>query len=118
MYRRDQPQMSRGRFREFFQCDFDIAGSYPTMVPDAEVLKVGERSRQIWYFSSRQIWYSYVPLPSYIFLCPSSKTYLDKFSIPVLPAVCFHFCPSLSLPPSLPCQVLVENLDLHQRSCS
>jgi hypothetical protein len=26
--------------REFFQCDFDIAGSYATMVPDAEVLKV------------------------------------------------------------------------------
>jgi hypothetical protein len=41
VYRRDQPQMARGRFREFFQCDFDIAGSYPTMVPDAEVLKVG-----------------------------------------------------------------------------
>ncbi|KAL4859038.1 Histidine--tRNA ligase [Chlorella vulgaris] len=39
VYRRDQPQMARGRFREFFQCDFDIAGSYPTMVPDAEVLK-------------------------------------------------------------------------------
>lgn len=41
VYRRDQPQMTRGRFREFFQCDFDIAGSYPAMVPDAEVLKVG-----------------------------------------------------------------------------
>lgn len=40
VYRRDQPQMARGRFREFFQCDFDIAGSYPSMVPDAEVLKV------------------------------------------------------------------------------
>jgi len=40
VYRRDQPQMSRGRFREFFQCDFDIAGSYSTMVPDSEVLKV------------------------------------------------------------------------------
>jgi hypothetical protein len=26
--------------REFFQCDFDIAGSYAVMVPDAEVLKV------------------------------------------------------------------------------
>lgn len=26
--------------REFFQCDFDIAGAYPPMVPDAEVLKV------------------------------------------------------------------------------
>lgn len=40
VYRRDQPQMNRGRFREFFQCDFDIAGAYATMVPDAEVLKV------------------------------------------------------------------------------
>jgi histidyl-tRNA synthetase len=40
VYRRDQPQMTRGRFREFFQCDFDIAGSYSTMVPDSEVLKV------------------------------------------------------------------------------
>jgi histidyl-tRNA synthetase len=26
--------------REFFQCDFDIAGSYAAMVPDAEVLSV------------------------------------------------------------------------------
>ena len=41
VYRRDQPQMTRGRFREFYQCDIDIAGVYPTMVPDAEVLKVG-----------------------------------------------------------------------------
>lgn len=40
VYRRDQPQMNRGRYREFFQCDFDIAGAYPTMVPDAEVIKV------------------------------------------------------------------------------
>ena len=40
VYRRDNPQMNRGRFREFMQCDFDIAGSYPPMIPDAEVLKV------------------------------------------------------------------------------
>jgi histidyl-tRNA synthetase len=40
VYRRDQPQMTRGRFREFFQCDFDVAGTYSAMVPDAEVLKV------------------------------------------------------------------------------
>lgn len=40
MYRRDQPQMNRGRFREFYQCDLDIAGAYPLMVPDAEILKV------------------------------------------------------------------------------
>lgn len=40
VYRRDQPQMNKGRYREFFQCDFDIAGVYSPMVPDAEVLKV------------------------------------------------------------------------------
>lgn len=40
VYRRDQPQMARGRFREFYQCDFDIAGAYPVMMADAEVLKV------------------------------------------------------------------------------
>jgi len=34
VYRRDQP--SRGRYREFFQCDFDIAGQYDPMIPDAE----------------------------------------------------------------------------------
>eukprot|EP00889_Picochlorum_renovo_P000499 jgi/Picre1/27529/NNA_000496.t1 len=33
-------QMTKGRYREFFQCDFDIAGVYSPMVPDAEVLKV------------------------------------------------------------------------------
>ena len=41
VYRRDAPQKSRGRFREFYQCDFDIAGSgYGIMVPESEVLKV------------------------------------------------------------------------------
>ncbi len=40
VYRRDQPQMTKGRFREFYQCDLDIAGSYPSMVPDSEILKV------------------------------------------------------------------------------
>jgi len=40
VYRRDQPQMTKGRFREFYQCDLDIAGSYPAMVPDSEILKV------------------------------------------------------------------------------
>lgn len=40
VYRRDNPQMNRGRFREFFQCDFDVAGAYAVMVADAEVLKV------------------------------------------------------------------------------
>ncbi|KAI3832890.1 hypothetical protein MKW92_011848, partial [Papaver armeniacum] len=38
VYRRDNP--SKGRFREFYQCDFDIAGKYCTMGPDFEVVKV------------------------------------------------------------------------------
>ncbi|CAM9460398.1 unnamed protein product, partial [Ectocarpus fasciculatus] len=40
VYRRDQPNVQLGRFREFYQCDFDIAGNYGLMVPDAEVLSV------------------------------------------------------------------------------
>ena len=40
VYRRDRPAMDRGRFREFYQCDFDIAGDHPSMIPDAEVLVV------------------------------------------------------------------------------
>lgn len=40
VYRRDQPILTRGRFREFHQCDFDIAGVYPPMIPDAEILKI------------------------------------------------------------------------------
>lgn len=40
VYRRDKPVMAKGRFREFFQCDYDIAGTYPPMVADAEALKV------------------------------------------------------------------------------
>ena len=40
VYRRDQPALSRGRYREFYQCDFDIAGVYGRMVPDSECLAV------------------------------------------------------------------------------
>ena len=40
VYRRDQPQLSKGRYREFYQCDFDIAGNYGRMVPDSECLCV------------------------------------------------------------------------------
>ena len=32
--------MNKGRFREFYQCDFDIAGTYGTMIPDADLLSV------------------------------------------------------------------------------
>ncbi|SCV71229.1 BQ2448_2817 [Microbotryum intermedium] len=41
VYRRDQPAMSKGRMREFYQCDFDIAGAnYDKMLPDAEILTI------------------------------------------------------------------------------
>lgn len=40
VYRRDQPAMTKGRMREFYQCDFDIAGVYDPMLPDAEVLRI------------------------------------------------------------------------------
>ena len=40
VYRRDQPVMTKGRFREFYQCDFDIAGEYDLMLPDAEILYI------------------------------------------------------------------------------
>ncbi|AMD21238.1 HEL042Wp [Eremothecium sinecaudum] len=40
VYRRDQPAMTKGRMREFYQCDFDIAGSYESMVPDGECLSL------------------------------------------------------------------------------
>lgn len=40
VYRRDQPAMTRGRYREFYQCDFDIAGDYGPMLPDAECLRI------------------------------------------------------------------------------
>ncbi|CAK7224826.1 Cytoplasmic and mitochondrial histidine tRNA synthetase [Sporothrix curviconia] len=40
VYRRDQPAIARGRLREFYQCDFDIAGTYDPMIPDAEILRI------------------------------------------------------------------------------
>ena len=41
VYRRDQPQMTKGRFREFYQMDCDIAGQYDAfMLADAEVVKM------------------------------------------------------------------------------
>ncbi|KAK2739428.1 Cytoplasmic and mitochondrial histidine tRNA synthetase [Myotisia sp. PD_48] len=40
VYRRDQPAVAKGRMREFYQCDFDIAGVYDPMIPDAEILRI------------------------------------------------------------------------------
>ncbi|GFP97503.1 histidine--tRNA ligase [Phtheirospermum japonicum] len=38
VYRRDKP--SNGRYREFYQCDFDIAGQFEKMGPDFEAIKI------------------------------------------------------------------------------
>ncbi|KAI3942350.1 hypothetical protein MKW92_010230 [Papaver armeniacum] len=38
VYRRDNP--TEGRYREFYQCDFDISGQYFPMGPDFEVVNV------------------------------------------------------------------------------
>ena len=40
VYRRDNPSIQKGRYREFYQCDFDIAGQYDAMIPDAECIRV------------------------------------------------------------------------------
>lgn len=41
VYRRDEPRMNAGRYREFYQCDFDIAGAdYSSMLPDAECITI------------------------------------------------------------------------------
>ncbi|CAO2649341.1 Nn.00g067260.m01.CDS01 [Neocucurbitaria sp. VM-36] len=52
VYRRDQPvgssrdvylcrpAIARGRLREFYQCDFDYAGTFDLMVPDSEILSL------------------------------------------------------------------------------
>ncbi len=40
VYRRDQPQKNRGRYREFYQCDFDIAGEYPIGYSEIEILQI------------------------------------------------------------------------------
>uniref|UniRef100_A0A183C2B5 histidine--tRNA ligase n=1 Tax=Globodera pallida TaxID=36090 RepID=A0A183C2B5_GLOPA len=42
VYRRDQPVMTKGRYREFYQCDFDIAGQGELMMQEAECLKIVE----------------------------------------------------------------------------
>ncbi|XP_017758116.1 PREDICTED: histidine--tRNA ligase, cytoplasmic isoform X3 [Eufriesea mexicana] len=40
VYRRDNPATTKGRYREFYQCDFDIAGQYDPMLPDAECIRI------------------------------------------------------------------------------
>lgn len=41
VYRRDNPAMTRGRYREFYQCDFDITGAYDPLLPGKQQLLGG-----------------------------------------------------------------------------
>ncbi|KAF7699472.1 Histidine--tRNA ligase, cytoplasmic [Cucumispora dikerogammari] len=40
VFRRDQPSLSTGRYREFYQCDYDIAGNYSVMTSEALILQI------------------------------------------------------------------------------
>ncbi|EHA99512.1 Putative histidyl-tRNA synthetase, mitochondrial [Heterocephalus glaber] len=40
VWRRESPSIVQGRYREFYQCDFDIAGQFDPMIPDAECLRI------------------------------------------------------------------------------
>lgn len=41
VYRRDLPNPSRGRYREFYQADIDLIGEPETMIPEAQLLRIG-----------------------------------------------------------------------------
>ncbi|GAB1869650.1 histidine--tRNA ligase [Camponotus japonicus] len=47
VYRRDNPATTKGRYREFYQCDFDIAGQYDPMLPDAECIRIMSEALQM-----------------------------------------------------------------------
>ncbi|XP_070163005.1 histidine--tRNA ligase, cytoplasmic [Polyergus mexicanus] len=47
VYRRDNPATTKGRYREFYQCDFDIAGQYDQMLPDVECIRVVSEALQV-----------------------------------------------------------------------
>ncbi len=38
VYRRDNPSIAQGRFREFLQCDCDLTGTYGEMIADSEIV--------------------------------------------------------------------------------
>jgi len=40
VYRRDNISITKGRYREFYQCDIDFAGDYEAMLTDAECIKI------------------------------------------------------------------------------
>jgi histidyl-tRNA synthetase len=46
VYRRDLPNISRGRYREFYQADIDIIGEPETLIPETQLLKLGAEALQ------------------------------------------------------------------------
>uniref|UniRef100_H2ZWW5 histidine--tRNA ligase n=1 Tax=Latimeria chalumnae TaxID=7897 RepID=H2ZWW5_LATCH len=71
VYRRDNPAMTRGRYREFYQCDFDVAGQYDPMIPDAECLTIIHeilKDLQIGDFLIKVMWLA--SLTCSLALCP------------------------------------------------
>lgn len=99
VYRRDQPRMEHGRYREFYQCDFDIAGAeYGAMVPDAEcvtimrealkALNVGKFEIRV---NHRKVWVVF----SSSFLCltknPPNSSSMESLRFAVCPRKCL--CP-------------------------
>ena len=46
VFRRDQPNVTKARLREFYQCDFDIIGEPETMIPEIQLLKIGQEILQ------------------------------------------------------------------------
>ncbi|CAK9820029.1 Histidine--tRNA ligase, cytoplasmic [Anthophora plagiata] len=47
VYRRDNPSTAKGRYREFYQCDFDIAGQYDPMISDVECIRIISETLQL-----------------------------------------------------------------------
>ena len=46
VFRRDRPNVSKARLREFYQCDFDIIGEPATMIPEIQLMKIGQEILQ------------------------------------------------------------------------
>lgn len=67
VYRRDEPQVARGRYREFYQCDVDFAGfNQDLMIPEVEVLAL-----------TSQIFHRFRPFVGMVRIKLSHRVFLD-----------------------------------------
>lgn len=48
VFRMDIPNFSKARYREFYQADFDIIGESETMIPETQLLKIGQEILQLY----------------------------------------------------------------------